>query len=108
MQKVSSVERAGILTVTMIGVCIGLEIAFGPDIKLTPAVAALFPGLPVGVLVARRLGITAGLFACAVFNGAAYGIALFCWIRIATACARGLPIWLSSAGTRLSQIMTRR
>lgn len=96
-------DRVGVLIVTVIGSLIGLEIALASDIKLTPLVATLFPGLLVGVVVARAFGEVAGVITCAVSNGALYGLALYCWIRLATAIAHSFPIWLVSIAARLRE-----
>jgi uncharacterized membrane protein len=72
------------------------------DIRLTPMLALLFPGVLIGLGVARLFGVAAGVFACAAANGAAYGLILYGWYRLSSALAYGLPKWLHSLGVKLS------
>lgn len=65
-------------------------------------VALLFPGLAVGMIVARLFGVGAGVLACAVSNGAAYGFLLFGFYRLAAALRKLIPTWLG-ATARLVQ-----
>ena len=86
----STFDRVGVGLVSVLGTCIGLMMALAPHIQLIPLVALLFPGLPVGVVVARLFGLTAGVLACGVANGAAYGLLLYGWCRLANALRQRL------------------
>jgi hypothetical protein len=86
--KLSAFDRVGIVVITLLGTCIGLEIALASDIKPTPILVLLFPGLLIGFGVGRILGITAaGVLVCAATNGAAYGLLLYGWYRLSSALA---------------------
>ena len=101
--KLSAFDRVGIVVITLLGTCIGLEIGLASDIRLTPILALLFPGLLIGFGVARICGLAAGVFACATANGVAYGLLLYGWYRLSSALAYSIPKWLRSLGVRLSQ-----
>jgi hypothetical protein len=101
--KLSAFDRVGIVVITLLGTCIGLEIGLASDIRLTPILALLFPGILIGLGVARILGVAAGVFACGAANGAAYGLFLYGWYRLSSALAYSIPKWLRSLGVRLSQ-----
>lgn len=94
--KLSAFDRIGLVVVTLLGTCIGLEIGLASDISLTPILALLFPGLLIGFGVARILGLAAGVFTCAAANGAAYGLLLYGWYRLSSGLAYRIPKWLDS------------
>jgi uncharacterized membrane protein len=81
----------------------GLMIGRASDTRLTPAVALLFPGYVVGMIVAHLLGSAAGVLACGMSNGAAYGFLLYGWYRLAAALRRRIPSWLAAAALSLAR-----
>jgi hypothetical protein len=105
--RLSTFDRMGVGLVSILGTCIGLMIALASDIRLTPAVALLFPGLLVGVIVARLFGIAAGVLACGVSNGAAYGFLLYGLCRLAAALRRRIPIWFAALANALAHRVSR-
>ncbi len=107
INKLTTIDRVGLTIVTLLGIFIGLGIASASDTKLTPMLVVLFPGLFVGFVVARVLGVVAGVLACAVSNGAAYGLALYGWLRLSNVLAQAMPKWLCTLGARLSQRSSR-
>lgn len=70
--------------------------------------AILFPGVLIGFPVARIFGIGAGVVACTVSNGVAYGLLLYGWNRLLSAVAEGLPKWLNHLAVRLSRSSSHR
>ena len=60
------------------------------------AVALLFPGLVVGIVVARLFGITSGVLAYGMSNGAVYGFLRYGWFRLTAALRRKIPTWFSA------------
>jgi hypothetical protein len=70
--------------VAFLGTCIGPGVGLS-TLRLTLIVALLFPGLPVGFVVARIFGIAAGVVACSVSNGVAYGLLMYGWDRLINA-----------------------
>src|SRR5689334_16918078 len=90
-RQLSTFDRVGIVVASILGTCIGLVVAVASDVSLTPVVALLFPGFVVGMIVARLFGITAGVLACSVSNGAAYGFLLYGWCRLTSALRRRIP-----------------
>ena len=106
--RLSTFDRVGIGLVSILGTCIGLMIALASDIRLTPVVALLFPGLLVGMVVARLFGIAVGVLACGVSNGAAYGFLLYGWYRLPAALRRGIPIWFAAIANALVRRGDRR
>jgi hypothetical protein len=55
--RLSTFDRVGVGLVSILGTCIGLMMSLASDIRVTPAVALLFPGLLVGVVGAQLFGI---------------------------------------------------
>jgi hypothetical protein len=106
--RLSTLDRVGIVILSILGTCMGLLIGLASDIRLTPAVALLFPGVLVGMIVARLFGITAGVLVCGVSNGAAYGFLLYGWCRLAVALRRNIPTWLAAVAAVLSHRARRR
>src|SRR5437879_1637934 len=106
-RTLSTFDRIGVVIVTILGACIGLEMALASDIKLTPTLALLFPGLVIGFVVAQILGITAGVLVCAAANGAAYGLLLYGWNRLVSALAQRIPKWLTGAAVCLTHVLKR-
>lgn len=96
-RKLSTFDRVAIVVVTLFGTFVGLEIALASDIRLTPVLAVLFPGVLVGLGVVRIFGVATGVIACAVSNGTAYGFVWYGWIQLANTLARRLPKWLKVA-----------
>jgi uncharacterized membrane protein len=101
--RISAFDRVGIVVVSILGTCIGLLIGVASDVSLTPAVALLFPGLVAGTIVSRLFGITAGVVACGVSNGAAYGLLLYGWYRLAAALRWRIPIWFAALANALAR-----
>src|ERR1700688_2035147 len=94
-QKLSLFDRVGIVSVTLLGICIGSLFALASD--LPPIVAVLCPGLLVGLLAARVFGIAAGVVASGVFTGAAYGILLYAWDRLMNRLRQWIARWSAVA-----------
>jgi hypothetical protein len=103
LERLSTFDRVGVGLVSILGTCIGLMIAVAPDVRLTPETALLFPGLAVGMTVARLFGITAGVLACGVSNGAVYGFLLYGWCRLIAALRRRIPTWFSAVGKSVAR-----
>jgi hypothetical protein len=108
LERLSTFDRVGVGLVSILGTCIGLIIAAASDIRLTPVVALQFPGLVVGMIVARLFGMTAGVLACGVSNGAAYGFLLYGWCRLTAALRRRIPKWFAAVGAVLAHRACRR
>lgn len=86
-----------------LGTCLGLMIAFASDLKLNLAVAVVFPGVLIGTAVARLFGETAAVLACGASNGAAYGLLLYGWYRLATALRSRIPTWFTMASSWINR-----
>ena len=104
----NALDRLGIAIVSVLGAFLGLLMATASDIRITPTLLLIFPGLLIGVAVARGLTVTGGIAACALANGVAYGLLLYGWYRFAGALRCRLPHWLGSAGLRVSRAMSHR
>jgi hypothetical protein len=66
--KLSTFDRIGLVVVTLLGTCIGLEIGFASDIRLTPMLALLFPGPLIAPGIARILGLAASVWTVVIFS----------------------------------------
>lgn len=106
--KLSRFDWTGVVCVGFLGACFGGLIVTASDIKLTPAVALLFPGIVIGVGVAMMFGQWAGVVASALANGIAFGALLYGWDRLANELAHRIPEWMSSLGAAMSQRPIRR
>jgi hypothetical protein len=80
----------------------GLMVGLASDIRITREAALLFPGFLGGMIVARLFGITAGVVACGVSNGAACGFLLYGWCRLAEALRQKIPGWFAAVGNSLA------
>jgi len=111
-RKLSTFDRAGVVVVALLGACLGgmfaTAMARGNDITITPTLAFIIPGLPIGMAVSRMLGLSAGIFASALSNGAAYGLILYGWDRLANALANRIPTWFRRVRVRLASHSDRR
>ena len=107
-ERLSTFDRVGLELVSILGTWLGLMIALASDTRLTPAVALLFPGFVVGIIVTRLFGVTAGVLTCGVSNGAAYGFLLYGWYRLAAALRRKIPQWLAAVANSLAHREGRR
>jgi hypothetical protein len=58
-----------------------------------PILAFLFPGVLIGLGVARIFGMAASVVVCAVAYGVAYGLLLTGWHRLSSALTYGIPKW---------------
>jgi len=99
--RLSTFDRVGVGLLSILGTCIGLMISLASDLRLTPMVTILFPGLVVGTTVARLFGITAGVLACGVSNGAACGLLLYGWCRLTATLRRRIPGWFATLANSL-------
>ena len=93
---------------SLFGVCIGLLIASASDVRITPTLVMIFPGILIGVAVVRFWGATAAVIACGMANGIVYGFLLYGWYRLAGALRNALPQWRGSVGARPSRVLSRR
>jgi len=111
-RNLSTFDRAGVVVVTLLGACLGGMIATamarGNDITITPTLDFIIPGLPIGMPVSRMFGLSAGIFASALSNGAAYGLILYGWDRLANAMANRIPTWFRRIAVGLSAGSGRR
>src|SRR5258708_6421595 len=106
-RMLTTVCRAGIVLVALLGIYIGLMMAGASDVTLSPMLVMVFPGLLAGYGVGYVFGFGAGVISCGIANGAAYGLFLYGWIRLAKALAHNFPNWLNAAAIRLSQGLNR-
>jgi hypothetical protein len=101
-------DWVGVACVAFLGACFGGLIATASDIKLTPALALLFPGIVIGVGVGMIFGRWAGVVASALLNGIAFGALLYGWNRLANQLAQRIPEWMGSLGAAMSRRSVRR
>lgn len=105
--KIDAVDRLGMAILALLGAPLGLLIASASDIRLTPTLLIMVPGLAVGVPVGSAWGATTGVIACGMVNGLSYAVLLYGWYRLAGGLRNRLPLWFASAGMRLSRALSR-
>jgi hypothetical protein len=76
-------DKIGVAVVTILGTGLGLLMAVGSDIRLTPMFVVIFSGFAVGYVAFKLLGLAAGVVLTALANGAVYGLLLYAWDRLA-------------------------
>ena len=86
----------------------GLLLTLASDVRLTPTVISLAPGLLLGLVVARLFGVAVGVLACGVSNGVAYGSLLYGWYRLTAALRQHIPMWLATVAAVLAHRAGRR
>jgi hypothetical protein len=69
--ELSTLDRFAIRVVSLFGFCIGLLIASASDVRITPTLVMIFPGILIEVAVVRLWGATAAVIACGIANGLA-------------------------------------
>ena len=106
--ELSAFDRLGIAIVSLLGLCIGLLMASSSDVRITPTLVIIVPGLLIGFAVVRSLGITGAAIACGMANAVLYGVLLYSWYRLADALRKRIPHWFGSVGLRLSRVLSRR
>ena len=92
-RRLSTFDRVGAVIVAVLGTLAGLVAPGLHSIIPSPTPLLLFPGLLVGWPAAHLFGMTVGVLACGVPNGAACGFLLYAWHRLANAMAARIPIW---------------
>jgi hypothetical protein len=83
-------DKVGVVIVAILGAGIGLMIASGSDLRLTPMLVVLFPSVAVGHLAFKFFGLTVGIVVTGVANGAIYGLLLYAWDRLANKLSSAL------------------
>jgi hypothetical protein len=85
--NLDTLDRAGVVIVTILGTALGLLISVAWDIRLIPMVIVIFPGVTIGYVAFKLFGLTAGIVVTGLANGAAYGLVLYAWDRLANKLA---------------------
>ena len=91
-----------------LGALFGVMVAVASDVNLTLILALLFPGLPIGVMAGRQLGIPAGVFVAGLSNGAVYGLCMYGVIRAINSLVVQIPEWSWRVGVTFRHYNNRR
>src|ERR1051326_3556463 len=81
-------DELGVVVVTLLGTLLGWMIATTSDTTLTPMLIVLFPGVAIGYIAFKLLGLPAAVVLTGVANGAIYGLLLYSWDRLVNSLSR--------------------
>jgi hypothetical protein len=106
----TTLDRIAIGMIVLVGVGIGLQIGSGwpcgcgvaRDYRPPSSVLLMIPGLIVLDAIGT-CGNTGAIIACGLLNGAAYGVTVYGFGRLADAVAKDLPIAIQGLGRILCQ-----
>jgi len=81
-------DKLGVVVVTLLGTLLGWMIATASDTTLTPVLTIVFPGVAIGYVAFKLLGLPAAVALTGIANGAIYGLLLYLWDRLVNSLSR--------------------
>ncbi len=92
-RPLSRFDRAGVIIVALLGLCVGFLAAAATDTKLTLAFGIMSPGVLIGAGAGKLFGTATGVCVAALSNGAVCGLLLYAWDRITNTLVDRIAAW---------------